>query len=63
MTFVNNQKFMSLQVFEGGGGDLVIMQEYSTPEGEKYLRVITGMNNAEDLCERIMEVARKARAK
>ena len=56
-------KFMNIDVFEGGNGDLVLCQEYSTPREERYLRIITDMRNAEELCEAIMQVARKARAK
>lgn len=63
MEFNADQEFMPLQVFEGGNGDLVIMQEYSTPSEEKYLRVITSMSNAEELCVQIMAIAKKAREK
>ncbi len=61
--FDTKLKFMPLQVFEGGNGDLVILQEHSRPAGEQYLRVITEMGNAEALCEQIMAVARGARAR
>jgi hypothetical protein len=53
---------MPVEVFEGGCGHLVIMQEWpSLTDGESYLRVMLDMRDAEVLCKKIMAVAGKAR--
>ena len=61
--FDPNRKFMPLDIFVGGGGDLVIVQEWTTPGEERYLRIIANMDDAESICERIMKAAREARSK
>jgi hypothetical protein len=59
----HTKDFMGIEVFEGGNGHLVIMQEYPHQSGERYVRIMTDMSNAEALCAEIMEVAKKARSK
>lgn len=58
-----SEGFMGIEVFEGGNGHLVVMQEFPHHEGERYVRIITDMSNAEQLCAEILAVARKARGK
>lgn len=55
---------MQVDVFQGGGGDLVLCQEWpSLTDGELYMRVIVNMKDAEELARRILDVARKANGK
>lgn len=54
---------MGVEIFEGGNGHLVIVQEWPDLKGESYLRVMMNMDEAESICARIMAVAEKARRK
>lgn len=54
---------MPVEVYEGMNGDLVLMQEWSKPEAEHYVRIIMRMEDAEAIAERILAVAKKARNK
>jgi hypothetical protein len=58
-----SKEFMGIEAFEGGNGHLVIMQEFPHESGERYVRIMTDMSNAEALCSEIMAVARRARSK
>lgn len=52
---------MSVDVFQGGCGHLVLCQEWpSLSDGETYLRIMIPMQDAEALALRILDVARKA---
>jgi hypothetical protein len=52
---------MPVDAFEGGGGHLVLCQEWpSLSDGERYLRIMIPMKNAEALARQILDVARKA---
>lgn len=53
--------FMFPEVFIGGNGDIVLCQEHTSINQERYLRLIVGIDDAEKLCEAIMAAARKGR--
>jgi hypothetical protein len=49
---------MPVDVFEGGGGHIVLCQEWpSLADGEQYMRVMLNKRDAVALCERIIAVA------
>jgi hypothetical protein len=54
---------LPVEVFEGAGGDLIILQEFPGLHGEAFVRVFINMDEAEKLCSEIMSVARQARSK
>lgn len=54
---------LAVEVFEGNGQDLVLMQEFPGVDGEHYVRIFVDMDNVEKLCAEIMSVARRARSK
>lgn len=54
-------KFMAVAVFEGGNGDLVLCQEWPALAGDRFVRVMLDMKDAERLAMNIMSVARSAR--
>lgn len=51
-------KFRPVSVFEGGTGNLVLCQEWPSPQGDAYSRVVIEMKDAEYLATRILGVAR-----
>ena len=53
-------ELMSVEVFVGGGGDLVLCQEWPQLKGEQYLRIIVPMRDAVELAHKIIAVARRA---
>lgn len=55
-------KFMPVEVFIGGNGDLVLLQEFTQQGDETYLRVMVDIDNAEALADQIREVALNARS-
>lgn len=62
MIDVKETKFMPISVFKGGNGDLVLCQEWpSMAFGERFMRVMTDMKDAEMLAMQILAVARAAR--
>jgi len=63
MGFVSSGYCLPVEVYEGAGGDLIIMQEFPGIEGESYVRVFIGMEDAERICSEIMRVAGAARPK
>lgn len=63
MIALNDAKFMPVDAFEGGNGDLVLCQEWPSIESERYLRVMVPMKDAEKLAMQILAVARAARRK
>lgn len=54
---------LPVEVFEGAGGDLILMQEFPGMSGETYVRLFIDMDQAEKVCMDIMRVARQARSK
>ena len=60
MTVIPDTKFMAVAVFEGGNGDLVLCQEWPSLSGERFVRVMLDMKDAEKLAMNIMSVARAA---
>jgi hypothetical protein len=55
-------KFMAVAVFEGGNGDLVLRQEWpSLKYGDRFVRVMVDMKDAEKLAMNILAVARASR--
>jgi hypothetical protein len=48
---------MPAECFQGGTGDLVIVQEYTTPDSETYVRVRIPMSDAARLASDILKVA------
>jgi hypothetical protein len=53
---------MPVDVFVGGGGHIVLCQEWpDMQEGETYLRILIQQGDAEKVCEQIMAMARKVR--
>lgn len=58
---IADTKFMAVAVFEGGNGDLVLRQEWTSERGERFMRVMLDMKDAEKLAMNIMSVARAAR--
>jgi hypothetical protein len=57
-------QFMPVDVFRGGGtGNLVLCQEWpSMNRGERYVRIMVPMNEARELAEAILAVARESGA-
>lgn len=54
-------ELMAVDVFEGGTGNLVLCQEWpSMSLGERYTRIMVPMDEARELAEAILAVARKA---
>jgi hypothetical protein len=51
---------MPATAFEGGGGDLVIVQEHTRLDGETYVRVRIPVSDAARLAEEILAVAAHA---
>jgi len=59
---IANTKFMPVNVFKGGNGDLVLCQEWpSMAFGDRFVRVMMDMDDAEKLAMQILAVAREAR--
>ncbi|MHC2424137.1 hypothetical protein ACVII1_007139 [Bradyrhizobium elkanii] len=54
-------KFMPVEVFIGGNGDLVLLQEHTRQGDETYLRIMVDIDNAEALADQIRAVALSAR--
>lgn len=54
---------LPVDIYEGGGGDLVLCQEFPSIKGEHYVRIFIDMDQAEHICATIMEIARAARSK
>lgn len=54
-------KFMPVEVFIGGNGDLVLLQENTQQGDETYLRIMVDIDNAEALARQILDVALNAR--
>lgn len=63
MGTISSTVCLPVDVFEGAGGDLIILQEFPDIKGEHYVRVFIDMDRAEELCAWIMAVARSARTK
>lgn len=63
MISLNDAKFMPVNAFEGGNGDLVLCQEWPSMDRERYARVMLDMKDAEKLAMQILAVARAARRK
>lgn len=62
MMDIQNTKFMPITVFKGANGDLVLCQEWpSMHRGERFMRVMIDMKDAEKLAMNILSVARSAR--
>jgi hypothetical protein len=61
MGYVSDTCCLPVEVFEGAGGDLVILQEFPGIQGETFVRVFISMDDAERLCADIMRVARSAK--
>ncbi|MGY4572597.1 hypothetical protein [Bradyrhizobium sp. USDA 3256] len=55
------RKFMPIDVFIGGNGDVVLVQEITDPKEDGYLRLIVDFDHAESLAEKINEVVRAKR--
>ena len=54
-------ELMTVDVFEGGTGNLVLCQEWpSMRQGERYTRIMIPMDEARALAESILAVAREA---
>jgi hypothetical protein len=53
-------KTMPATAFEGGCGDLVIVQEYTRLDRETYVRVLIPMKDAVSLAEEILAIASHA---
>lgn len=57
-------KFMPVSVHKSGGGDLLLVQEWPSLEfGERFMRVMVEMDDAEKLAMNILSVLREARRK
>lgn len=52
---------MPVDVFVGATGYVVLVQEYTTPEAESYLRIRIKPDDAKALCMAITNAARAAR--
>lgn len=64
MIEITDRKFMEVAVYVGGNGDLVLSQEWpSLNRGDRFLRVMVDMKDAEKLAMNILSVARAARDK
>lgn len=61
--YVSETICLPVEVYEGAGGDLVFCQEFPSLKGETFARIFVDMDQAENLCASIMEVARASRAK
>ena len=62
MNALKDTKFMPPAVFKGGNGDLVLCQEWPFMDrGERFIRVVIDMKDAEKLAMQILAVARSAR--
>lgn len=61
MNDLKDTKFMPVDIFEGGNGDLVLCQEWPSIDRERYLRVMVPMGDAEKLAMQILAVARASR--
>lgn len=62
MIEIADRKFMEVAVYVGGNGDLVLSQEWpSLNRGDRFVRVIVDMKDAEKLAMNILSVARAAR--
>lgn len=60
---ISGNHCLPIEIFEGAGGDLILLQEFPGIEGERFVRVFINMDDAEKTCEEIMRVAMVARAK
>lgn len=64
MIEIADRKFMGVAVYVGGNGDLVLSQEWpSLNRGDRFVRVMVDMKDAEKLAMNILSVARAARDK
>ena len=64
MIEITDRKFMEVAVYVGDNGDLVLSQEWpSLNRGDRFLRVMVDMKDAEKLAMNILSVARAARDK
>jgi len=63
MGTISSTHVLPVDVFEGAGGDLIILQEWPSLKGETFVRVFINMDEAEQLCAQIMAVAKVARSK
>lgn len=62
MIEITDRKFMAVAVYVGGNGDLVLSQEWpSLNRGDRFVRVMVDMKDAEKLAMNILSVARAAR--
>jgi hypothetical protein len=52
---------MPAECFEGGTGDLVIVQEYTSPDSETYVRIRVPMSDAVRLGKEILAIANHRR--
>jgi len=63
MGHISSTCCLPVDVFEGAGGDLIILQEWPDLKGETFVRIFIDMDEAERLCAQIMAVAKVARSK
>ncbi|MEZ0061421.1 hypothetical protein ABIF26_006964 [Bradyrhizobium elkanii] len=56
------RKFMPIDVFIGGNGDVVLVQEVTDVTKDGYLRLMVDFEQADALAEKIKEVVRAKRA-
>lgn len=57
MGFVSENCCLPTEVFEGGCGDIVLLQEFPSEKGEQYVRVFISVADAERVCAEIMRIA------
>lgn len=58
---ISKDMVLPVEVFVGGGGDIVILQEWPNTKGEEYLRVFINPDDAEKVCQQIMSAAKETR--
>jgi hypothetical protein len=54
---------MRVEVYEGGNGHVVLCQGWPELAGEKYLRIIINLKDAETVAEEILALAKRMRRK
>lgn len=52
---------MPVDVFEGGGGHIVLCQEWPSVEGERYLRIMLSTADAERVAKEISAIVSRRR--
>jgi hypothetical protein len=61
MGFMTETCCLPIEVFKGGGGDIVLLQEFPSEKGEQYLRVFVSVEDADRVCAEIMRIAGAAK--